>query len=483
MKSVKKRVLGLIVALALCISAVPFNIVAEENETENVVDSNEATETESVDNSIEYVAQVGNDKYEDLQSAIDAAKNNGSVDLLTSVILSSPLTIGKDYSVNINLSGHDISYTSDVIGEAMIANKGELTINDETNAGKISYQYTGNGDSTFGKGNYTITNSGKLTVNGGCIENNTPKITHAYYTIDNNSSGADAEIIINGGSVICSTSRTIRQFMANATNVNNLTIEGGYIEGTFAVFIQLAGSNSSIAPKFELNINDGTLRGTDEECGFTVYVYSDGNSAANGKINISGGTFEGDVAFNGKACPTLVKENISVVGGIFNGIYGGIFGYGDIPFGFISGGIFKSVPYAYYIADGYLLAENNENETFTVIENTYFKYLGANVPDAPVQDVPESTASLRYSYDFADDFNFTSWGWTFYAEGKMKTVKVAGNYITADKITRLVVTNIASDNWSKNVCADMWFEVQIDDVTYTVYDQTRTASVDSLSIA
>ena len=97
--------------------------------------------------------------------------------------------------------------------------------------------------------------------------------------------------------------------------------------------------------------------------------------------------------------------------------------------------------------------------------------------------MPESTASLRYSYDFADDFNFTSWGWTFYAEGKMKTVKVAGNYITADKITRLVVTNIASDNWSKNVCADMWFEVQIDDVTYTVYDQTRTASVDSLSIA
>lgn len=478
MKSVKKRFLGLIVALALCISAVSFNIVAEENGTENVVDTNEATETESVDNSIEYVAQVGNDKYEDLQSAIDAAKNNGSVDLLTSVILSSPLTIGKDYSVNINLSGHDISYTSDVIGEAMIANKGELTISDETNAGKISYQYTGEGDSNFGKGNYTITNSGKLTVNGGCIENNTPKIIHAYYTIDNNSSGADAEIIINGGSVICSTSRAIRQFMGNATNVNKLTVKGGYVEGTFAVYIQLASSDISVAPKFELNINGGTLRGTDTVYGLAVYVYSYGNSAANGKINISGGTFEGDVAFNGKTCPTLVKENISVVGGIFNGIYGGIFGYDDIPFGFISGGIFKSVPDFCYISDGYLIAQNQTDNIFTVIKNNYFTYLGENV-----QNKAETTASLRYSYDFADDFNFTSWGWTFYAKDKTKKVEVAGNYITEKNITRLVVTNIASDNWSKNVCADMWFEIQIDDVTYTVYDQTRTASVDSLSIA
>lgn len=47
----KKRFLGLIVALVLCISAVSSNIVAEENGTENVVDTNEATgENKNTDN-------------------------------------------------------------------------------------------------------------------------------------------------------------------------------------------------------------------------------------------------------------------------------------------------------------------------------------------------------------------------------------------------------------------------------------------------
>ena len=50
MKSVKKRFLGLIVALALCISAVSFNIVAEENLNNDVqVDgtSEEITDTDA----------------------------------------------------------------------------------------------------------------------------------------------------------------------------------------------------------------------------------------------------------------------------------------------------------------------------------------------------------------------------------------------------------------------------------------------------
>ena len=106
----------------------------------------------------EYVKAEAVAKVEDyytatLQEAINNYASEGStVTILKDIELTSPVVIPSGYEITIDLNGKTISYENNVAGEAMITNRGELTLAN----GTVTYKYTGAGDSSYSKGNYTI---------------------------------------------------------------------------------------------------------------------------------------------------------------------------------------------------------------------------------------------------------------------------------------------------------------------------------------
>lgn len=324
------------------------------------------------------VAMIGEQQYESLDTAVAAAENGEVVILQESVVLTKEINIPAEKKITIDLNGKVISGVSSVAASsAVIANKGELTITDssEEQTGKITSQAE-KPDTEWVAGfpayaNNTITNSGKLTVEGGTIENTTTG--GACYAIDNNSTIADAIVVINGGVISHTTKVAIRQYANSDTYENSVTINGGtVVGGNRAVWMQLPGSSASSEKKASLTVTDGALISKDETYNLAVYVYSFGDSGANTKIDISGGEFEGNIAMYGTAS-TMSEKAVSISGGTFDSAYG-IFSYDNedaaVAAISISGGTFKSDYCAFYAEDeGYAFYKNAEG-TYGLIETT-----------------------------------------------------------------------------------------------------------------
>lgn len=314
------------------------------------------------------VAAIGNAQYATLQSAINAANAGETITLLKSEQLSTGLTVAVGKQVTLDLNGYTLSGVSSTAGSsALIQNNGDLTINDSSEAktGKITTQAE-NPDTEWEAGfpayaNNTITNCGTLTINGGRIENITGE--GFCVPIDNNSGNRDAILVVNGGEIVHTNGNVaVRQFANSATYKNSVTVNDGLLEGKRAVWIQLPGSDTTKAMNAELTVNGGTLRSTDKgENGYNlaVYSYTYGNSFANTKLTIKGGTIDGDIALTGGSNKTVL-ETVSVTGGTFLGKYG-VYSYGEYTEGFISGGSFAAAPedgdYDSYLADGYSVAK------------------------------------------------------------------------------------------------------------------------------
>ena len=264
------------------------------------------------------------------------------------------ITIAKGATVSIDLNGHTISGKSNVWGHGMIQNKGTLVVADAVGSGKISYEFNGTADTSFGKGNYTVVNSGTMTVNGGTIENVSTVASHMMDAIDNNSTTGDAILTINSGATIrCPQYIAIRQYANSDSYANSVTVNGGTVTGgKRAIWVHLPGSSAASKKQASLTVIGGTLTSEDTTNNHAIYVYSYGDSVENLSMNISGGTINGDVALYGKnGLQDLKEENMSVTGGDFNGAYGiyDYSGYGtgyenqEIPFEFVSGGTFDGI--------------------------------------------------------------------------------------------------------------------------------------------
>jgi len=269
-------------------------------------------------------AIVGGQTYSDLQAAINAADGK-TVYLKRDVTLTETLTVAAGQTVTLDLNGKTITYNSTTQGESMITNKGNLTINDSVGTGVINYNYTGAADSTYKKGNFTITNSGTLTVNGG-------KITianlsqHAKYPIDNNSTTGDAVLIINGGHLYNYNTSAIRQFCNSTSYKNSVTINGGKIEGYSAIWVQNPNNKTVNG---QLTITGGEIKSTAkkyvdgtqklEEVGSAIYFTISGDGGAWDEasfVNITGGTFNENVYLAEEAPAEIV---ISDNAATFNG--------------------------------------------------------------------------------------------------------------------------------------------------------------------
>ncbi|MBQ8372489.1 MAG: hypothetical protein IJX38_06115 [Clostridia bacterium] len=138
----------------------------------------------------------------------------------------------------------------------------------------------------------------------------------------------------------------------------------------------------------------------------------------------------------------------------------------------VSGGVFNTAINPAYAAEGYNIATDANGASTAVA--AVFEYIGADLREKSSY----STADIRFSYDFGEGVTLVEWGWTFYAASNSSYKKtVDGAYITEDGITRLVVTNLGIANWEKDVCAELWFTVEIDGELVTIHDTVRAANV------
>lgn len=238
-----------------------------------------------------------------------AAQVGGEVTLTEDVELSNPLVISGLQTrasvipivMEIDLNGYTLSYTSDVAAHsAMITiNEGnKFIVKDSKGNGKISYKYTGPGDSNAGWGSYTIANyGGNLTIESGTIEMdcnlNANEFKHMYCAVWQYSGST----LINDGKITTPTYRSARLWKGD------MTINDGIFEGQ--LWVQ-AVDNSSV-----LTINGGSFapRGID---GSSVFIT---NSDYDVVLKVTDGSFETKLA-----CNDSTKKGVK--GTIFGGVYG-----------------------------------------------------------------------------------------------------------------------------------------------------------------
>ena len=215
-----------------------------------------------------------------------ALQNNQSVALANDVTVASTMTVPAAADLVIDLNGHDLSYTVSNSGaSAIINNKGNLEI---TGEGTISFVADNPDEGTIpAYATNTITNTGTLTIGEGVTVTNGSE-GGASYAVDNH-----GVFYLNGGTLIgdrCA----LRVAKYNQDNVV-FVMNGGLVEAKTPAWIQLPGSDASIAPKISVTINGGTMQSTKASSADNnvMYTYSYGNSHANTSVTINGGEFLG----------------------------------------------------------------------------------------------------------------------------------------------------------------------------------------------
>ena len=239
-------------------------------------------------------------------------------------LVDSPLIIAKGKEVEIDLNGKTITGRSTnasasklitVSEGATLKLTGEGTI--DFTAGKPDTNWGGEGQLPFpGYSSNTISNIGKLIVDGPTLINNTAR-GGASYVIDNYQG---SELIVKSGKIHqTGGDQALRIFANSNTLTTSLTVEGGEIIGRRALWIQLPNTDATRAPKVNVNITGGVLRSNDTGAtgyNIAIYSYSYGESFKNVNVNITGGEFFGHVAFGGGS--KNGQENVNVTGGVFH---------------------------------------------------------------------------------------------------------------------------------------------------------------------
>ena len=273
----KQRILAILLSLTMMFTLVPTAMA--EGETA--------------------VAKVGNDKYETLQAAVNAATTeNSTVTLLKDV--TEDITIPTGVTAMLDLSGKTLTNKA---GKHTITveNGGKLNISDSVGTGVVD-------NTSHGKA--AIYNKGEVTLNGGTFERSAEKGTYSSYSDGGNS----WYTIANYGTMEINTGVTVENaggyssMIRNGGDVTadcNLTIEGGNFVGgvntvkndSFGVLTINGGNFSNTAQYVIMNWNKaeitaGTFQTLDTASAvlFTSAYGADDNTV--GKLTISGGEFK-----------------------------------------------------------------------------------------------------------------------------------------------------------------------------------------------
>ncbi|MBR5197444.1 MAG: hypothetical protein IKW42_04405, partial [Alistipes sp.] len=315
--------------------------------------------------SAEELAEAIENAEDGVETVIEITDNIDITDLFAGLLstrantFEAAITIPASKNICLNIADKNVTYSSDYMNGAMIQNNGKLTIKGAT--GSLIYTYEGEADTTNTYGNYAISNAGELNIDANisivaskAVEGQ--KFSHALYVVHNSNGG---KVNFDGGLVYNKFGYAVREF-----GDGDLTVNGGEIKGTRAIWLQLPSSNPSLAPAISLTVNGGKLTSTGESGGYklAVYSYNYGSKLNNVNIVVNDGYFDGDIALTGGTNKAEV-ENVTIYGGHIRDIYS----YGNEAAAkesiVIYGGSFENDPSA-YVAYGY--AAVNANNVWTV---------------------------------------------------------------------------------------------------------------------
>ena len=228
------------------------------------------------DNAKAIEARIGDTYYATLEAALLAEGNN--------VTLLVPYVVEAGEEVVLDLNGKRVTGTpTEAKAYAVITNRGNLTI---TN-GSIICNHTLDGSTGYAVN--TIVNCGTLTIDGATVENKSTVAYQIGYAIDNNSTSANAILVVKAGVVKASGSNYydgIRQFCNSMTNENSVTINGGEVS---SLWMQNPSDGST-------DKNTKNVKGSFLITGGEVdYVYTEPSTEFT--ASITGGTFV-KVAYN-----------------------------------------------------------------------------------------------------------------------------------------------------------------------------------------
>lgn len=459
----------------------PADNIAEGEHTNFVVEG-----YESVDNGddswtvMEYrtrVAAIGDVQYLSLADAVAAVPADGTATTITMIADetipgNAGVTIPAGKNIVLDLNGKTVkNAVNENKASQVILNMGTLTIEDNSAEGtglltNAIEEGTAPGDwwSTpqYNYVSNVITNNGTLIVNSGKIMNTAHG--NINYCVDNASNGNlyTPSTTINGGHLYNYYTNAIRQFCNSTTNDNIVNINGGLIEGVYADWIQLPGSDKTQSQMGTLNVSGGTLRSLSSSYPFALYVQTEGSKRDKVNVNITGGTWDGCVVFGGGSGKNAnTEENISITDGQFGGSY--IYSYvARQNNGFITGGIYNNGSAYYgqnYLKEGYMITGNTDPAT----KDTYpyivvpIKVLLEVDNEVVVTTNPEATAEEQEAANAAveelsNNVNVTADGATNVAE--------------MDDVHTLVITIKSASVETEKVAEDV--SATITQVTYDV---------------
>ena len=462
-------------------------IKPEYDEDDNNV---EAPVTAKVTNELEFEAAVANDEIEEVVLDKDIV-------LTAPVTRAAPvpaLTVSAGKALVINLNGFTLSYTTDVQNQAMIQNNGELTLKN----GNVVFNYAGEPDSTYGKGNYAVVNAGTLTVDANIslyVEGyEGKKFPHALYAVQNSGT-----LVVNGGVISNDYNVAVRNWVGSETKSSDIIVNGGEIKGLRAIWNQLASSSTTLAPYANITVKGGKLTATaidgtqDGGHRLAIYSYNYGNKLDNVQINIEGGVIDGDIAVTGGTNKSQC-EKITVTGGQFSGVYGDVYSYAEDAIAAsaitIKGGEFSSLsPMAYLnAADEVVALAQDITIESPADEYTYMKFAGIGTLDLNKKTITVTSSSTGKNYNFID-VN----GKTANLTVKNGTINYShvganmgwNNSINVFDVTAGGVLNIVDAEVNNNGGSDMAFVAHLNnwgEVTLNVENSTLACSYISVRV-
>ena len=338
MKKLLATILALVMALSLCTSAWATSEETSEStgattaSTEtggtgaNGTEGGKTSSEENGGQATTCVAETGSNQYVTLQAAIDAAKRNATVKLLTDT--EENVTINN--AMTLDLNGHTLNGGTEKGKPALTITARTVTIKDSSEAqtGTIMREDTaenpgvsshyvidiqgnawvifesgtvkngsgndsGKGASLVRVGDDSVANYPGLNIKGGTF-------TQDNFIVIKVDSG---DLFLNGGTLNSANSYAIEDW-------HRATIKGGTVNGAVAAWTYNGGHNS------DLTISGGTVNGD-------VYSVNYGNAENRAaKVSITGGTVIGELGtytYSGGLNPIddAAKAAIEVTGGTF----------------------------------------------------------------------------------------------------------------------------------------------------------------------
>ena len=344
MKKLLATILALVMALSLCTSAWATGEAgtgegtgAAGNEQtssagsgENGTEGGKTSSEENGGQATTCVAETGSKQYVTLQAAIDAAKRNATVKLLTDT--EENVTINN--AMTLDLNGHTLNGGT-VAGKPALTVTARVTVKDSSaeKTGTIMREDTAENSGVSSHYVIDVQGGGWLTFESGTVKNNSGNAAGkgaslvrvgddsvAKYPGLNIKGGTFAQdnfvvikiyrgdLFLNGGTLNSTNSYAIEDW-------HRATIKGGTVNGTVAAWTYSGGLNSDLTISggtvngdvtsvnygnaedkvAKVSITGGTVNGT-----LGTYTYSDGlnptDDAAKATIKVTGGTFEKDPA-------------------------------------------------------------------------------------------------------------------------------------------------------------------------------------------